>query len=104
MPYEKGFRNGPKCQALLRFPRSITLSPDGTFVLFSDSQNHCIRKICLKSEQVSTFAGIPGKKGDRTGPKEQALFNQPDHLTFSPDGKIIFVCDNNNIKCIKIKN
>jgi hypothetical protein len=53
---------------------------------------------------VSTFAGIPKEKGSRTGPKEQALFDLPDKLTFSKCGKFRIVSNINNIKDMKIKN
>lgn len=104
IPGIKGFRNGIKNQAIFKFPKSVTIAPDGTFVLIVDGHNHCIRKICMDSEQVSTFAGIPKEIGLRNGPKEQSLFEYPISLTFSKDGKFLVICDQNKISYMKIKN
>jgi DNA-binding beta-propeller fold protein YncE len=102
---EFGGRNGPKEQARFGNPSSITFSPDGTHILVCDYWNHCIRKICVKSGQVSVFAGSPRKKGHRNGSKEQALFESPNKLTFSNDGTYILMCDwwNNCIRKICVK-
>jgi hypothetical protein len=72
-----GLINGQKEQALFNRPLSLAFSPCCTYVLVCDSYNSCIRKICLKSGQVTTFAGIPGEHGFRNGPKEQATFLLP---------------------------
>jgi WD40 repeat protein len=87
-------------QNLFNEPYSLTFSPCGTYMLVCDVRNHCIRRICVKSGQISTFAGIPEEKGSRNGPKEQAEFNNPISLTFSPDKTYILVCDNWN-DCIR---
>jgi DNA-binding beta-propeller fold protein YncE len=100
VPYRRGITDGPKEQALFDGPLYITFSPDGLFVLVCDVYSHCIRKICLKSGQVSTFAGTPLKRGSRNGPKEQALFYGPRNLTFSKNGKYVLVCDTDN-HCIR---
>jgi hypothetical protein len=73
-------------------------------MLISDWGNFCIRKICMKSGIVSTFAGTPNERGSRNGPKEQALFTEITKILFSPDGKFVFICDSNNLRLIKIKN
>jgi WD40 repeat protein len=102
-PNECGSRNGPKEQATFQEMKNLSFSPDGSFLLVCDTWNHCIRRICLKSGQVSTFAGIPKQKGSRNGPKEQALFDCPESCIFSKCGKFIIICDKNNIKYIRIK-
>lgn len=101
---KRGFRNGLKEQAMFDRPIFLAFSPDATYILICDWSNHCIRKICLVSEVVSTFAGIPGVEGYRNGPKEQAKFSYPSNLTFSQDGKFVIICDKNRIRYIKIKN
>jgi DNA-binding beta-propeller fold protein YncE len=105
IPGLEGSRNGPKEQALFDIPIDITFSPDSTFVLVCDPGTHCSRKICLESGQVSTFAGSPEEgEGHRNGPKEQAVFEYPRNLIFTPDGKTILICDQNSVRSIKIKN
>jgi DNA-binding beta-propeller fold protein YncE len=106
IPYIQSFQNGPREHALFNNPTSITFSPDSTLILVCDYRNHCIRQICVKSGQVSTFAGIPKQSGYRTGPKEQALFHFPSSLKFSPDGTYILICDmsNNIIRKLCLKS
>jgi DNA-binding beta-propeller fold protein YncE len=104
VPIEKGSRNGLKEYATFYSPRRLTFSPDGTFVLVCSKNGQCIRKICLKSGLVSTFAGIPDQAGYRNGPKEQALFKSPRNIIFSKNKKFVIICDRTNIKYIKIRN
>jgi sugar lactone lactonase YvrE len=106
IPGKQGSRNGPKEQALIDCPRSLTFSRDGTRLLFCEPRTHCIRTICVKSGKVSTFAGILGERGLKNGLKEQALFNFPSSITFSQDGTYILVCDllNNSLRKIHLKN
>lgn len=92
----QGSRNGPKEQASFQCPGFTIFSPDGKCILVSDTHNYCIRQICTISGKVSTFAGIPGDQGDRNGAKEQATFRFPKHLTFSPGGNYVYVCDSWN--------
>jgi WD40 repeat protein len=103
IPGEFGSRNGPKEHATFNIPKRLTFSSNGMYILVCDMLNDCIRKICLKTEQVTTFAGIPTQYGSRNGPKEQALFKRPSSITFTKCGKFIILCDYNNIKYIKIK-
>jgi WD40 repeat protein len=103
-PYQTSTINGPKQQAEFYDPISLAFSPDGEFILVCDSSACCIRKISVKSGIVSTFAGIPNKKGVRNGPKEQTLFYFPESCIFSKCGKFIIICDDNNVKYMKIKN
>jgi WD40 repeat protein len=98
------FQNGPKKQAIFNLPTSITLSPDCTYMLVCDYWNHCVRKICLESKQVSTFAGNPKGRYFRNGSKEQALFMYPKFCIFSPDGTYILICDEHVIRKICVKS
>jgi WD40 repeat protein len=100
----EGSRNGSKEKAEFYYPKNTIFSSNSKYVLVSDFYNSCIRKICMESGQVSTFAGISGEGGYRNGPKEQATFTHLRHITFSPDGKFLFICEQRTIKYIKIKN
>lgn len=96
--------NGCKEQAIFVRPRNVTFSPDGKYALVCEWSTHCIRRICLVTNQVSTFAGIAKTSGYRNGPKEQALFVSPRSLTFSLDGQFVFVAGKNNIRLICVKS
>lgn len=101
--YMKGYENGSIQTAKFTNPNHLTFSPDGKN-LFLTNNSCVIRKICISSREVSTFAGIPHPDYEtRNGPKEQAKFVDITHLSFSLDGKMLIVCDRDEIKCIKIK-
>jgi hypothetical protein len=104
VPRQKGFVNGPKEQATFNFPTSIAFNVDGKIMFVCEKKNYCIRQICMKSGNISSFAGIPGVRGSRNGPKEQALFHLPTTLTLSKNNKFLIICDRLNVKYIKIKN
>jgi WD40 repeat protein len=97
-----GFKNGFRSESIFDNPTQTIFSPDGSYILICDNYNCCIRKMCVKSGQVTTFAGIPKEEGNRLGVKEQALFESPTNITFSPCGQYIIICDINNIKYIRI--
>lgn len=96
------FRNGKAKLAGFKCPCYAIYHQEWECLLVCDSGNHCIRKICLKTKIVSTFAGIPEQSGCRHGPKEQALFEKPTHITLSPDKSLLIICDKNCIRSIKL--
>jgi sugar lactone lactonase YvrE len=113
IPGVKGRQNGPKEQATFYSPKSIAISQDGKDMFVCDSSNHLIRRICMESGNVTTFAGSnhgnTNRQSDyktRDGAKEQALFICPSNITFSPDGKFLIICDfwGCSIRAIKVKN
>ena len=55
-PGKPGKRDGPAATALFNEPSSVCVNTDGD-VFVTDRQNHCIRKIDVKSREVTTFAG-----------------------------------------------
>lgn len=105
IPATKGYRNGPKEQALFYKPTNLTISPGGKYMLISDSWNECIRAICTRTKNVTTFAG-QNEDGFKNGQKAIALFNRPCYTAFSPTGNYILVCDSYNhcIRKIDIKS
>jgi DNA-binding beta-propeller fold protein YncE len=68
---------GPAMQALLNNPFDLAFDPAGN-LCFSDTYNHCIRRIDAGSGVISTIAGTgeAGFDGDG-GPATQARMNQP---------------------------
>lgn len=61
----------------------------------ADRDNHCIRKITMKTGYVSTVAGIPQKAGYQNGTSEVALLNQPVGLVIDSDD-IMYIGDSEN--------
>ncbi len=68
---------GPATQALLNNPFDLAFDPSGS-LCFSDTYNHCIRRIDARTGVISTIAGTgqSGFAGDG-GPATQAQMNQP---------------------------
>ena len=68
---------GPAPQALLNNPFDLAFDPSGS-LCFSDTYNHCIRRIDARTGVISTIAGTgqSGFAGDG-GPATQAQMNQP---------------------------
>lgn len=92
-PREKGFANGSSNEAKFFYPFCCKYSPDGSIVLVCDKGNNCIRRIDVKTREVSVLAGMPGIPGFTNGNKETALFNAPCSLTFFPDGRNVLICE-----------
>src|SRR5690349_25177073 len=68
---------GPATQALLNIPFDLAFDPSGS-LCFSDTYNHCIRRIDARTGIISTIAGTgqSGFAGDG-GRATQAQMNQP---------------------------
>jgi sugar lactone lactonase YvrE len=79
---------GPAGEALLNNPFDLAFAPDGSLV-FSDTFNHCIRRIDARSGTIATIAGTGqrGFAGDG-GPATQARFNEPYGVTVDRAGTI----------------
>jgi streptogramin lyase len=90
---------GPAADAKLNQPFDVAIGPDGS-VYFSDTFNHCIRRVDSKSSQISTVAGC-GKKsysGDG-GPATDANLNEPYGVVLDGHGNL-FIVDRLNY-CIR---
>ena len=64
------------------------------YILFSDSNNHCVRAINLQDFSVSVFAGQPGTVGSINDHALNSTFNRPTGLSFG-DGHV-YVADSGN--------
>ena len=82
---------GPARQALLRDPFDVALDRDG-HLFFSDTMNHCVRRIDAKTGLITTVAGS-GKKGysGDGGPATAASINEPYGIAVDPDGTLFLV-------------
>jgi sugar lactone lactonase YvrE len=86
----KGFAGdgGPAAQALLNNPFDLAFDPAGN-LCFSDTYNHCIRRIDKRSGVITTIAGTgeQGFSGDG-GPAVRATMNQPYGIVIDRGGNI----------------
>ena len=94
---EQGYAGdgGPATQALLNNPFDLAFDPGGN-LCFSDTYNHCIRRIDARTGVISTIAGTgeSGFSGDG-GPATQARMNQPYGIVIDRGGNI-YVADRLN--------
>lgn len=79
---------GPAAKAMLNNPFDLVFDAAGNLV-FSDTYNHCIRRIDARSGVIETVAGCveAGYSGDG-GPGLTARFNQPYGVAVGRDGAI----------------
>jgi len=81
---------GPATQALLNNPFDIAFATDGDMI-FSDTFNHCIRRVNAKTGVITNVAGT-GERGfgGDGGPATAALLNEPYGVVVDRGGKIFF--------------
>jgi len=81
---------GSAVQALLNNPFDLAFAPDGSLI-FSDTFNHCIRRIDARSREISTLAGTGerGFAGDG-GPAARAQLNEPYGVVVDRSGVVYF--------------
>jgi sugar lactone lactonase YvrE len=100
----KGFAGdgGPATAAQFNGIHNLAITPDGTAYL-ADAWNYRIRKLDLKSGQISTLAGVgtKGFSGDG-GPAAQAGFGFVIQIALSPDAKHLYVADIDNKRVRRI--
>jgi DNA-binding beta-propeller fold protein YncE len=86
---------GPATQALLNNPFDLAFDPAGN-LCFSDTYDHCIRRIDERSGVISTIAGTgeEGFSGDG-GPATSARMNQPYGMVIDRTGNV-YVADRLN--------
>lgn len=89
-----GYLDGTLAQAQFNNPRQMVKDSEGNLYV-CDCNNHCIRKVNLKTGFVSTVAGLPGQPGYVNGTNEVAKFNKPAGLCIDKDD-ILYVGDGDN--------
>jgi sugar lactone lactonase YvrE len=89
---EQGYAGdgGPAAQARLNNPFDLAFDPGGNLV-FSDTFNHCIRRVDRASGTIATIAGSGqrGFSGDG-GPATGAQLNEPYGIVIDRSGTIFF--------------
>ncbi|MEN9950897.1 MAG: hypothetical protein RLY85_1649, partial [Bacteroidota bacterium] len=97
-----GSTDGTGSLARFNNPEDLVLSPDESFLLVSDRNNHRIRKITLPAYVVSTVAGNGTASGnDNLVHADQGTLNGPSGITMDASATAYFV-DNGGNKIRKI--
>jgi sugar lactone lactonase YvrE len=88
---------GPATQAGIGGPFGLTIGPDGALYV-CETENHCVRRIDLKTDTITTVAGSgqKGYSGDG-GPAIEARCNEPYEVRFDAAGNMYFVEMRNHI-------
>ncbi len=94
----RGHQDGALREARFRDVYGLAAAPDGSIVV-ADSESHCIRRIDIASNSVTTVAGDPENSGFADGTGSEAQFYQPRGVAVAPDGTI-YVADYFNY-CIR---
>jgi DNA-binding beta-propeller fold protein YncE len=98
---ERGYGGdgGPASRALLNGPFDVGFDAAGN-LYFSDTFNHCIRRVDARTEIITTVAGCGevGYSGDG-GPATRARFNEPYGIAVDNAGNI-YVADRHN-HCVR---
>jgi DNA-binding beta-propeller fold protein YncE len=71
----------------LNLPFGVAISPDGSYALVTDTNNHLIRRVVLSTASSS---------GSTNGVGTLAKFNSPYGVAISSDGSYALVADYNN--------
>jgi DNA-binding beta-propeller fold protein YncE len=90
---------GPASRALLNGPFDIGFDSDGN-LYFSDTFNHCIRRVDARTDVITTIAGCgeAGYSGDG-GPAVRARFDEPYGIAVDQTGNV-YVADRHN-HCVR---
>ena len=87
-----GSADGYRAHARFRYPRGITLAPDGSGVYVADTGNYTIRKVHATG-YVSTIAGLAGASGTANGVGSNARFSYPVGVTADPGDGSLYVTE-----------
>ena len=93
---ERGYQGdtGPAKDAVFDGPKGIRCDMDGNLYVV-DCENHCIRKIDVKTMNVTTVAGGQKGTGGDNGPATKAGMDRPHGCIIDRDGTI-YIADTNN--------
>ncbi len=92
-----GYKDGFQMNSQFNWPTGVCADKNGN-IYVADYWNHCIRKISSYGI-VTTYAGIPGKKGYKDGNLKEAQFNCPISV-FIDFTDNLYVLDSRN-NCIR---
>jgi sugar lactone lactonase YvrE len=81
---QPGHQDGGAGQARFSRPQGVAVDDRG-YLWVADTENHAIRRVDLRTGQVTTVAGGPGIPGRADGKGPQARFNSPRGLAFEAE-------------------
>lgn len=86
-----GGNGGPTLKTNIGEPFGVEIGPDGALYV-TEVRNHRVRRLDLKSGDLTTVAGngTKGHSGDG-GPATKAQLNEPYEVRFDRDGNMLFV-------------
>jgi len=94
-----GFTNGhPTNEGRLNTPKAVTFRADGAWLAIADSGNRAIRALSLSEAGPSTLDTWAGGSGAGLvdGSVEDARFEEPLGLAFSPQSEALYIADGGN--------
>jgi sugar lactone lactonase YvrE len=96
---KKGFSGDgmPASQGVFNGMHNLAWSSNEVLYI-SDTHNHLVRKIDLKTNRLSTVAGTPNQKGfsGDGGPANEAKLDTPISISLTPDEKTMLIADISN--------
>ena len=100
---KKGKGDGVGANAQFKYPVSLATNSNGTELYVADAFGESIRRLNLKTFEVTTVAG--GTQGRDDGVGEDAQFNSPRGIVMSPDNTKLYLVDssNNSIRQLDLK-
>ncbi|HLD21268.1 MAG TPA: hypothetical protein VJB65_00035 [Patescibacteria group bacterium] len=84
---QAGYQNGVGTAASFHSPIGITRSKSGKYLYVVDRDNHVIRKINVRTREVTTLAG-KGVAGNLDGKFVNAMFSYPEWITRGANGRL----------------
>jgi DNA-binding beta-propeller fold protein YncE len=98
---KKGYSGdgSPAQHAQLSGPKHLCFDNNGD-ILIADSDNHCIRKLTLKTGIIELIAGRG--KGSLPGSATEISLNQPHGVTVKPGTNHIYIADSMNNRIVKV--
>jgi hypothetical protein len=86
-----GTSNGIGSNVRFNNPTDITISPDGSYALIADHDNHRYRRLIISTGAVDNFVGKTSGSANGYGTNAQFLF--PNQISIAPNGVFALAMD-----------
>jgi sugar lactone lactonase YvrE len=84
-----------RSETALSFPGKVFVDPNTGILYIADTGHHRVVAVAPESGDVLTVYGT-GRAGYSDGEATAAMFDAPQGMALSPDGRILYVADTNN--------